>query len=386
MRVGTGLKVRVGAVLAASCVALAIVAPIHADAATQKPTTLLGPVLTRDETSTSTLARDAGMSVALPNGHALWVFGDTPRYQFVKGKWVIKNFVAGSSAAQGPYTRGHVPKPMTQIWVGHKASTKYAATLFIPAPNNLYFPDGSGRHCSRANGAAEEGRWPNGATLMPNKDYVLITYELVCVDSVPKITVEGWGFALYNWKTNRIASGPTDVFKPTTSGAKQPENKRFGSPIVTGNQVTFFSYTCCSPGAVFTTTLTATAAALSNKASYTPHAVSGLPTSFSLSVSGKSPMQPKLQLVRMTDTKGHFAVYLAANPGGPWTRRATGVLPGCAKSPQPCYALYAHPELSNAGGLMLSYYLPGYGPGVKGHPYPHPPINHLVMAAVPYAT
>jgi hypothetical protein len=215
---------------------------------------------------------------------------------------------------------------------------------------------------------------------------VLITYELVCVDSVPKITVEGWGYALYNWKTNRISTGPVDVIKPSTSGAKLVDYKRFGSPIVSGNNVTFFSYTCCSPGSVYTTTLTATAASLSNPANYTPHQLSGVPTSFSLSVAGKSPTQPNLQLVEFTDTKGKFAVYTAPNPGGPWKRRATGVLPGCAKSAQSCYAIFSHPELSNAGGLMVSYYLPGYGPGVKGHPYPHPPINHLVLAAVPYAS
>ena len=88
----------------------------------------------------------------------------------------------------------------------------------------------------------------------------------------------------------------------------------------------------------------------------------------------------------MTDTKGHFAIYLAANPAGPWTRTGNRRTARLREEPAARCTPYIHPEISNAGGLMVSYYLPGYGPGVKGHAYPHPPVNHLVMAAVPYAT
>jgi hypothetical protein len=387
MRIGSRSRTGVAIAMAMSCVAVVLaIASVPAGAAAQKPTKFLGPVLTRSETSTVTLARDAGMSVALPNGRDFWVFGDTPRYHFAKGKWTNRGFVAGSSAADGPYARGHIPKPLNEVYLGHKRSTKNGPTVFIPPPHNTYFPDGSGRECSRANGAAEEGRWPAGVALMPNKSYVLVTYLLVCVPAVPNFTVEGWGFVLYNWKTNRIAAGPIDVFKPARSGASLSPVKTFGSPIVSGSNVTLFSYTCCSPGSVYTTTVAANLAALSKPGSYVSHAVSGLPTSFYLSVSGKSPTQPRVQLFELIDNKGRFAVYTAPNARGPWARKATGVLPGCKSSPQACYAMYAHPELSNAGGLMVSYYLPGYGPGVKGHPYPHPPINHLVMAAVPYAS
>ena len=324
------------------------------------------------------------MSVALPDGRDFWVFGDTPKYRFAKGKWTIRGFVAGSSAAAGPYTRGHIPKPMSEVWLGHKPSAKYQPTVLIPAPKNLYFPGGSGKQCSRANGAAEEGRWPTGAALMPNKSQVLVTYAEVCVDSVPDIAVEGWGFVLYNWKTNRIEVGPIDVFKPRRSGASLSPIKTFGSPVVSGKNVTLFSYTCCSPGHVYTTTLPGTRTALSKPGSYVSHAISHLPTSFHVSVSAKSPTQPRFQLFELTDNQGRFAIYTALNVRGPWKRKATGLLPGCRTSPQACYAMYAHPELSGPAQLLVSYYLPGYGPGVKGHPYPHPPINHLVMASVPY--
>jgi hypothetical protein len=382
MRFGPRMPFRFTALFATACVLAAGFppAPSGAAGAVQQ----LGPVRTRDETPTLTLTRDGGMSVALPNGRDLWVFGDGPQFHWANGKWTIKAFVAGSSIASGPYRRGHVPAPMDEMWLGHKPSKKYKATVFIPPPRNVYFPDGSRKECSRKNGAAEEGRWPTGAALMPNKSFVLVTYDEVCVTANSQFRVEGWGFAIYNWKTNRLAAGPIDVFKPAKNGAAINSLKRFVSPIVVGSRVTLFAYTCCSPGHVYTTSMPATAKALSNPKSYKTKVVSGLPPSYLLSVSGKSPTQTKFQLLEQLDTKGRFAVYVAANIGGPWKRKASGLLPGCLTSEQPCYALYSHPELSTSTQLLVSYYLPGYGPGVKGHPHPHPPINHLVMASVPF--
>jgi len=212
MRVGSAKRYRVATALVASCLLGALVFPAPASAA-QGPTRLLGPVLTRDEKPNLTLTRDGGMSLALPNGRDLWVFGDGPQFQFKNGAWSIKGFVAGSSLASGPYRRGHVPAAMDEIYLGHKPSKKYKATVFIPPPHNVYFPNGSRRECSRANGAAEEGRWPNGAVLMPNKSFVLVTYDEACVTTQSQFTVEGWGFVIYNWKTNKITTGPVDVFK-----------------------------------------------------------------------------------------------------------------------------------------------------------------------------
>ena len=383
MRTGSRPKTAIAVTMALSCLA-AVFAIAPAGAATQKPTKLLGPVLTRDETSTVSISRDGGVSVALPGGKALWIYGDTPRHVFSKGRWKVANFVTGSSASIGAYTRGKVPKPMRQIWVGHKRTPKLPAR-FIPAPTNLYMPDGSGRRCTPANGGAEEVRWVTGGALMPNPTYVLITYVSVCVTSVPKFVTQGYGFMIYNWRTNNITVRPVDVYKPPTNGAALPTSKMFGSPIIANGNVTLFSSTCCSPGRVYTVTMPATAAALTNPANYVLHA-SGASTSFYLTVTGKTPTQPHIQLFELTNNKGGFRVFTAPNANGPWTRRGTGVLPGCKTSPQPCYAMATHPEISGTAQLMVSYYLPGYGPGVKGHPYPHPPMNHLVMASIPYAS
>lgn len=382
MRIGSRSRTKLAGALVTSCLVVALALPAPAGAA-GKPTRMLGPILTRDERPTVTLGRDGGVSVALPGGQDLWIFGDTPRYQFAKGKWKIKGFVTGSSAAKGPYSRGHIPKPMNEIWVGHKASTKYPASRFIPAPTNLYMPDGSGRPCTKANGGAEEIRWVTGAALLPNRAYVLVTYVEDCVATVPKFVSEGYGFMVYNWKTNRITVPPVDVFKPATSGAAISTINIFGSPIVSKGKVTLFSSTCCSPGHVYTVTMPATSAALSNPASYVVHTAKVAP-SFYVTVTGKTPTQPRVQLFELSNNKGGYRLYTAPKASGPWKRKATGVLPGCKTAPQACYSMVTHPELSTASQLMVSYYLPGYGPGVKGHPYPHPPINHLVMASIHY--
>src|SRR5690349_647505 len=250
--------------LAVACTAATIASLAAPAGAAQKPTKFLGALVTHDENRARTIGRDVGISVGLPNKRSLWVFGDTARYEFKGGKWKNTGFVAGSTIADGPYTLGALPKPLNEVWLGHRPSTKYRATVFIPPPRNVYLPDGSGRECSRANGALEEGRWPTGATLMPQNSFVLVTYALVCVPANAKLRVEGWGYTIYNWRTNRIAAGPFDVFKPATNGAVFPPVKTFGSPVIQGGNVTLYSYTCCASGsATYSTTMPATSAALS---------------------------------------------------------------------------------------------------------------------------
>jgi hypothetical protein len=39
--------------------------------------------------------------------------------------------------------------------------------------------------------------------------------------------------------------------------------------------------------------------------------------------------------------------------------------------------------MSSSSKLLVSYYLPGFGPGMpKAHPYPKAPLGHVVMAWV----
>ena len=59
-------------------------------------------MLSHYETAARVLSRDIGISVALPDGHDLWLFGDTSVYtRNSVGNWVNTGFVDGSTALEG---------------------------------------------------------------------------------------------------------------------------------------------------------------------------------------------------------------------------------------------------------------------------------------------
>ncbi len=381
---------RRGALLVAimTCAALVVgFSPSRASAGTPKPT-FIGPVLTADESPTISWGRDGGISVPLPGGRDLWIFADTPRYQYMQGKWKLSGFVYGSSAAELGYTQGHrLAGPLYEIVPGHRPSPRNQAAQLIPSPR-LYLPDGSGRACNKANGgyAAAAVRWATGAALLPDQTNVLISFLDVCVTSPSVYAAQGWGFTEFNWKTNRLSVAPVDVIPPSKSGAEIPSSHYFGSPVIQGNKVTFFSETCCSRGsAILRTTLPATTAALRNRASYAPKPISGLPATFALSVVPPSRFSSRFLMYWMSGLKGQYRIYTAPEPWGPWTRKASGSLPRCGSNPYSCRnSVNMHPELSSSSQLLVSYYFPGYGPGIATkHPYPHLPLGHVVWATIP---
>jgi hypothetical protein len=89
---------------------------------------------------------------------------------------------------------------------------------------------------------------------------------------------EGFGFAIINSRTGQFTAGPTDVVAPDGQGDSLPGTFYFGSPVVSGNNVTLFWGSVC-PGGVAShanncpaglqeVTMPATVDALSSQASY----------------------------------------------------------------------------------------------------------------------
>jgi hypothetical protein len=230
-------------------------------------------------------------------------------------------------------------------------------------------------------------RWPTGAALLPDKTNVFVPYVDVCVVNAANYVVQGWGFSLYNWRTNKLSIPPFDVFKPKRNGAAIPKTKWYGSPVVVGNNVTMFTSTCCGfpPGRVYTTTIRGNARAFKNPASYASAPIAGLATNLLVSVSGKSRTRPTFTMFQSSDLKGAYVILTAASASGPWTARATGTLPKCTTSPQPCTSFAVHPEMSTGSKLIVSYYLPGSGPTIAGHPDRYNVTNfaHIVYASIP---
>ena len=106
----------------------------------------LGAVVSTAESPTVTLGRDGGFTVPLPNGKDLWIFADTPRFEFTQGKWKFRGFIPGSTAGLMPFTPGRTPtKRLSEIKVGHSPATVAKPAQFLPSPTNVYMPNGSGK-------------------------------------------------------------------------------------------------------------------------------------------------------------------------------------------------------------------------------------------------
>jgi hypothetical protein len=384
----------VGVIAASLLAAVATcVAPAGASSARAASATFLGPVLTRAENATTSWGRDGGVSVPLPNGTDLWIFGDTPRYQYEDGTWKLTYFIGGGTAGEESFKPGHpLAGPLDEVVLGRKLAASNQPTQFLPSAH-LYMPDGTGRSCTKANGgqATSQNRWLNGAVLMPDKTNVLIPYLDVCVLSAGVFQVEGWGFSLYDWRSNKLSVPPIDVFPASSNGAPISRTQYFGSPIVAGNKVTFFSSSGGTQGNIYTTTVAANTKALKNAASYIPQPIAGLPVTSWFSVAPRSSTQPRLTMIQIAPRLGQYTIYTAAAPAGPWSNATSGTLPRCVSAPtqtipgeQHCgNSVYVHPELSSSSKLFVSYYLAGYGPGISGHPDPTGQLHHLVSALLP---
>ena len=332
------------------------------------------PVRSSYENATRSLSRDIGISVVLPDGHDMWLFGDTSVYTLTStGSWANTGFVDGSTALEGRYTRGQVPS-------GAETPLHWPSR-FVPVPNNVYLPDGSGRRCVKGIAdAAFSARWPTGAVVLAsNHSEVLVTYNEVCVTEPPggraTATSEGWGYMLYNWRERRIALGPIDVFHPTTNGAPLAPSHVFGSPIYLQGQLTMFSSSCgteylvCGNGHVWSVSTSK----LGDPTSYRPKP---------LSTDGTAAWQPftisvgqyghALRLIESTTIGGGYKLFGTSTLGLPWHLIRTGTLPNCAPSSIGyCLGFEGHPELSTPTQIFVSYKDPNSGPG-----------GHMVISAI----
>jgi hypothetical protein len=340
------------------------------------PKVVAVPVRSSYETATRAISRDIGLSVALPDGHDLWLFGDTGIYQKIGTTWARTGFVDGSTALLAKYAKGRVPRG------GEVPAAKPAR--FVPVPTNVYMPDGSGRLCAKPTPtAAFSARWPTGAAVMStNSARVLVTYSIVCVthpyNSRVTQRAEGWGYMLYNWKTHKIDRGPIDVFKPHASGAALPASKGFGWPVFANGKLTLFSAACtqqfvgCASGAVYAATMAPTIPALDNPSSYkvtklvSDDSAGWQPLSISVGRYADG-----LRLVEQTTIGGAYKIYSASDAASQWHLVRAANLPGCVNPKQFCFGLEGHPELSLPGTIFVSYKDPNVVPS-----------GHVVVTAV----
>jgi hypothetical protein len=370
-RPGSGIRCVAGVVVAAVAALAAGIGGV-ADANTV-PTAV--PLRSDYETSTRSVSRDVGISVALPDGHALWFFGDTLTLKRVKKQWIGRQFIDGGTAVMAKSKRGQVPKG--------REFPNASPARFLPVPNDVYLPDGSGTRCTTRT-AAYPARWITGAAVLPsNRSLLMITYAVSCIqhssDGGTTITPEGWGFALYNWKTRRIVHGPDDVFAPSKSGSRISSNQLFVTPVFDNGRLTLFSSQCsaltggCTAGLVWFVTMPATIAAMSNTASYQLQLLPLAPPETWAAMSVSVNRYPAgWRLIELTSIWGTYKIFSASSPTGPWQLLRSGNLPGCPTRTGLCWSPQGHPELSTGTHLFVSYTKPNAGPG-----------GHIVISAIP---
>jgi hypothetical protein len=343
---------------------------------------VLGPLVAADDTPTLSWGRDGGAAVPLPNGKMFWVFADTPKWKYQRGAWKVTDFVHGSSAGVQDFTFGQRPtSKFLEVNVGKKLSARNQATLFMANPR-LPTPDGTGGQCAQKNAV----RWPTGAALMPDKVHIFIPFVDVCIVNSTSYPVEGWGFSMYDWKQNKFSIPPYDVFKPTKNGAGIPVTSVYRTPIVVGKTITMYTLTLSPNWSEYSTTIPATVTAIKNIAHYASKQMS-MPATFLYGVAPPSKLLKQFTLFMSTNTAGGYEILSSSTPTGPWVQRAIGTLPNCTATPLPCTSFAIRPEVSSASKVLVSYYVPGNGPTVAGHPNTnpaqHPNFGHILWASIP---
>jgi hypothetical protein len=331
---------------------------------------------------------DGNLVVYDGRSQPLWASGTSQ--PLAAPSWYLTGFIPGATAAEQLTPANAVPTSLTEL-SGNPAQP----SPFLPTPDDVYLPDGSGRICSSANGALYAARWPSGVTALPGGSRLLISYGDVCVSS-SGWTVEGWGFMEYDWSSNLITQQPTDVFAPVRSGAADPIHAQIQSPVIdaSGNVDFFYvpdcpgrSRSCASPGTIKVISIPNNLAALSNPASYDLNQAPPVVTTLAApggtngwypllaAVSSATTQGGAYVMVEQTDILGGYTVLSAPAPTGPWTSISSGSMPSCSTlSWGFCYAMNAHPELSSSR-LFISYLDPAAGPDSS--------MGHLVMTSIP---
>jgi hypothetical protein len=323
------------------------------------------------------ISRDIGLSVALPDGHDLWLFGDTGIYTKTGTTWERTGFLDGSTALLAKYTKGQVPAAAEV--------PKAKPARFVPVPTKVYLPDKSGRLCVKPiPTAAFSARWPTGAAVMSTNSARGARYLLDRVRHPPhqedrRPTRRGLGLHALQLEDAQDRPRPHRRLQAALDrlGARVVEAARV--PVFDKGKLTMFSSSCaqqfigCASGKVYSVTMAPTIPALDNPNSY---------KLTELLTDGSSPWEPLsisvgrypdgLRLVEQTTIGGAYKIFSAPDAKSPWHLVSQGNLPGCVNKTAFCFGLEGHPELSVPGTVLVSYKDPNSGRAATSWSAPYP--------------
>ena len=365
------------------------------------------PLLSKYERSGAfTIAGDVGFSVPLPNGEDLWIRGDTPVYRPpITNSQVMHSFVLGTSAAEGPYAPGMVPQALAEIPTpsAHFTGADIVPSRFLKNPGDLYLPN-STRKCTLTQKGQYPAAWATGAVLDPASyspalgydTDVMITFAETCIFNHNVYGyAEGWGFAEYDWRNNSLTT--TEVYHPRPH-VGLPAAALLGTPVAADGQIYLFSSPCgldsqwtCAKKLIGAE-VADNAAALRTAADYRyfdPAVPGGFTSDPAIAMAQPGSLIPRESLsdaglvdlvrqpgigyllVAQVGWYGKYELWRAPAPFGPWALSGSGTVPGCDVRvvTLACHAYFLHPELSDAGGIAMSYF------GAAE--------NHLVVLMIP---
>jgi hypothetical protein len=331
----------------------------------------LGRPLSTADTADRPISRDGGLSAAYSSTHSLWLFGDT-------GQRNGPAFLAGTTAAIGPYTRGQVPTALDELPAPPAAPTprRVSPALFLPNPQGLLTPDSPAARCGANKSYAAS--WPSGLARIPGSARVLIVYAEVCVAVDRDWPTERLTLVEYDPTTNRFLSTSTPfVAAPLQAGI--PVAQRLGSPVFGNDGFLYLFGADMKSDTVFAARVAASPGAWRDSANYRwwGRPGGGRPqwTSDHASITGILAVDDpwaiavadytgvgshRLAMVVQTSFgTGDFRLFEAVAPTSGWTASSAGRVPDTCVGTFGCYAFSGHAELSTANRFVLSWYSGG---------------------------
>jgi hypothetical protein len=293
---------------------------------------------------------DGGVSVALPDGRSLWLFGDTTQVD------------------RTPYFFVTSSGGVTSL--GSTRLTYARTSKNVPAE---FLPRTAAERASGVTGSSYTAIWPTGATTVPGGD-ILISYAKYAVQMHPvSFTLESAGLYRYHY-TGLAGLKQGKVATRIANGIWSAADGAVGSPVYAGGYVYFAE---CE--GLHCYSLRTTPGSVTNKASYTWWTGSGWSTSraarvavkYGASLPAASPSISYLPAygvyVTAGTATGHTSttgeLWVAPHPWGPWSKPIDYTLPNCPA--YGCYSVQVHPLESTGGRIRVSYATSGVGPYVR---------------------
>ncbi|MBG0565817.1 hypothetical protein [Actinoplanes aureus] len=323
----------------------------------------LGRPLSTADTAGDPISRDAGLSAAWSADESLWLFGDTSQRNGPE-------FLPGTTAAAGAYTRGLVPDDLREVPTPpapHDAGPRGPAP-FLPAPEGLRATAQQG--CDGVN--PYPAAWPTGLARIPQTGQLLVVYAQTCVFSHTRMSTQRLSLAVYDPAANRITATHTP-FAALPLEAGLPVTQRLGSPVFGGDGHLYLYAHDVTTGEITVARVGASPQDWGDPANYRwwdgswspdPSAavsIASVPFAGSVHVADYTGLgSHRLAMLVQTEFgSGGFQILEASSPAGPWILGPAGKVPDtCGSEGYGCYALNGHAELSTAGRFLFSWYSP----------------------------